>query len=507
MFAFLKFHRPTIQNAICAVSLIVVSFNSNCVAQEKFNLRIWSDSSGTFSVEAELIGYSTTEIELKKLNGVVIKVPVNRLSTFDNKFVRDLIKKRELARNPKAQRRTPTASQQIKSLTPVEPITTRKNTIPRTPSQQLTDSQPAITQTRPNQDTTPVRVKFGDSPVYENSQQRPPAVSNNDFDNIKSFSSGKAASTTGVESDDFKLAESNLDTAPKSGLFEALNGQRVIESSTELANKSAFKNAAAESEWSNFSDNANPKPESSGSILDLPEPRPMKTDESTTDEFIDIGSTANSNTSVSPTNLTPNVLRESTSFTPAQYSELASRISNLDDRTMVQESLNLLSDNWPSQPEQQLLDAVRDASKSQDARSRKLALDLMAGFDGQQSLPWILDSIDDKSFSVRWAAYAWLEKLQDVRSLEALCAKVKKDGNEQAAKTIASFGSVAEPNVMEMLQSKSYIVRKSACSLLAKIGSESSLMRLKDLAANGEKISVRMQASNAIETINKRLKR
>ena len=505
MFAFSKFQRPIVQSTICVICLSVILLSSNCVAQEKFNLRIWSDNSGTFSVEAELINYSTNEIQLKKLNGVVITVPVSRLSSFDTKFVRRLNEKKRLAQNPPAAQRTLVPSQPINSRTPALQMTNRKNTIPQTPSSQFSISQSLNLQSQPTRQPPSVRVKFGDSPSDPQTNLNPPVISDNDFaDNKPPIFSSTTEPQTKIRSNDFAVDASIGDTAPKTGMFQALNGNnnrrsRSIDTSADRVGESDSENVNVKSEWNNFNDDSNAGPKPSGSILDLPTPRPLKIDEKIANKFKDIGSTANSS------RLPPNVLGVSTNLEPEQYSELASQIANLSDRTTVRSSLNLLSGNWPSEPSQQLLDAVRNASKSPDARSRKIALDLLASFDGQQSLPWILDSIDDKSFGVRWAAYSWLEKLQDVRSIEPLFEKFEKGGSEQAAKAIASFGPVAEPYALDMLDNKSYIVRKSACSLLAKIGSQTSLAKLKDLAANGEKISVRMQASNAIETITKRI--
>ncbi len=50
--------------------------------------RIWSDNSGTFSVEARLLKINPDSITLRKLNRVVIQVPFNRLSDFDLAYVK-----------------------------------------------------------------------------------------------------------------------------------------------------------------------------------------------------------------------------------------------------------------------------------------------------------------------------------------------------------------------------------------------------------------------------------
>jgi RNA polymerase sigma-70 factor (ECF subfamily) len=50
--------------------------------------RKWADSSGTFSVEAEMVDFKDGKVSLKKTNGKVIIVPLAKLSEADQEFVR-----------------------------------------------------------------------------------------------------------------------------------------------------------------------------------------------------------------------------------------------------------------------------------------------------------------------------------------------------------------------------------------------------------------------------------
>lgn len=58
------------------------------LASEGGGLRTWTDESGEFSVEAELVDSSATEVRLRKTDGSVVTVPLDRLSTEDRKYVR-----------------------------------------------------------------------------------------------------------------------------------------------------------------------------------------------------------------------------------------------------------------------------------------------------------------------------------------------------------------------------------------------------------------------------------
>jgi hypothetical protein len=50
--------------------------------------RVWTDSSGTYRVEAELVKLEGDVVCLKKVDGTIAKVPLNRFCTDDQTFVR-----------------------------------------------------------------------------------------------------------------------------------------------------------------------------------------------------------------------------------------------------------------------------------------------------------------------------------------------------------------------------------------------------------------------------------
>lgn len=59
--------------------------------------RRWSDASGKFSVDAEFIGMSGNEVELKKTDGKIIKIPLDKLASADQRIAQQL---QEAAPNP-----------------------------------------------------------------------------------------------------------------------------------------------------------------------------------------------------------------------------------------------------------------------------------------------------------------------------------------------------------------------------------------------------------------------
>jgi hypothetical protein len=54
---------------------------------DKNKVRGWSDKSGSFNVEAQYIGLQDGKVQLHKLNGVKIMVPLDKLSARDSGFV------------------------------------------------------------------------------------------------------------------------------------------------------------------------------------------------------------------------------------------------------------------------------------------------------------------------------------------------------------------------------------------------------------------------------------
>ena len=52
--------------------------------------RKWSDATGKFSVEAELLAVENDKVVLKKTDGSSIKVPIARLSETDRRYLQSL---------------------------------------------------------------------------------------------------------------------------------------------------------------------------------------------------------------------------------------------------------------------------------------------------------------------------------------------------------------------------------------------------------------------------------
>jgi len=68
--------------------IAILVFAAPLVSQQTYSNRIWSDNSGTFSVEAKLLKINSASVSLRKRNKVRIEVPFSRLSKLDMEYVK-----------------------------------------------------------------------------------------------------------------------------------------------------------------------------------------------------------------------------------------------------------------------------------------------------------------------------------------------------------------------------------------------------------------------------------
>jgi len=66
---------------VCSVCVALL------VGSASAEVRTWKDKTGKFSIRAELVESDGTKVTLKKTDGKVIKVPVDRLSDEDRQFL------------------------------------------------------------------------------------------------------------------------------------------------------------------------------------------------------------------------------------------------------------------------------------------------------------------------------------------------------------------------------------------------------------------------------------
>lgn len=86
--------------------LVLMSLVLSSSVVLNLHAREWTDSTGVFTVEAELVEVAGTTVRLKKTDGTIIAVPIKRLSVADQQYLKSLDK-----RAPKAKRSAPRAAE------------------------------------------------------------------------------------------------------------------------------------------------------------------------------------------------------------------------------------------------------------------------------------------------------------------------------------------------------------------------------------------------------------
>lgn len=76
--------------------------------------RVWKDRTGQFKVEAEFLGLNGNKIRLHKVNGVVIEVPVEKMSVEDTNYLKQLSRNRREARDGESSKRSSRTADAVK---------------------------------------------------------------------------------------------------------------------------------------------------------------------------------------------------------------------------------------------------------------------------------------------------------------------------------------------------------------------------------------------------------
>lgn len=89
--------------------VLLLSFLPCCRSDEpnermRFEIRNWSDSSGSFGMQGRLMKRGADYVEVKKDSGQVIKIPLNRLSAVDQRYVNANLPGIEFVYSPTAER-------------------------------------------------------------------------------------------------------------------------------------------------------------------------------------------------------------------------------------------------------------------------------------------------------------------------------------------------------------------------------------------------------------------
>lgn len=85
---------------LSAVAVVVCAVGIPGWLADTAGARTWTDDTGAFQVEADLVSVNGNNVTLKKPDGQVVAVPLNRLSADDRKFVADYLKELKNPQQP-----------------------------------------------------------------------------------------------------------------------------------------------------------------------------------------------------------------------------------------------------------------------------------------------------------------------------------------------------------------------------------------------------------------------
>ncbi|MFK7768369.1 MAG: SHD1 domain-containing protein [Mariniblastus sp.] len=411
--------------------------------------RIWSDDSGTFSIEARLLKINDASVTLRKTNNVVIEVPFARLSKGDAKFVKGL-----MASEPATNTHTPN----VKLSGPSATENTRNGT-----------SRPAPVTAEPERAVAPPTNDLQSRRLALEPEGRTRG-------NYLGKTNGSKAD---LDAQTMTFPQPNLNYRSNVGLNNSKTGLPEI-TKIEFDSKTASRNAGGNSSKNDG--------ESDSIFSQVPQTSPRTTFGTNSTILVSI-----------PTNVLQAV--------PANLQPTARMIAEATDHATVRKGIRQLRSVTPPSNSPAVLEIVRRCAVSKDSSTRRLVIDYLAAADPQNNLGLILSGINDSNFDVRWIAYRSLEKIGDTRVIPELAKRFAGEDRAQIMLVLSKLGGASEPYVVPYLKNESSKVQLSACSLLGQIGGQNALQSLAEISnLDGVDAKVRLQATNSINMIQKRVR-
>lgn len=151
-----------------------------------------------------------------------------------------------------------------------------------------------------------------------------------------------------------------------------------------------------------------------------------------------------------------------------------------------------------------VLRALTILLKEKDPFRRKQAIEAMGTWAGPETIPVLIQCLDETALLVKLSAIDTLGQLKDERAAEPLARLVDQPGPRvQAVKALQSLGTKAEKAVLGLLMHPEPEVRQEACRLLQDIGTAASLPSLQ-VASEDAHRAVASSAKDAIAAISRR---
>lgn len=184
------------------------------------------------------------------------------------------------------------------------------------------------------------------------------------------------------------------------------------------------------------------------------------------------------------------VTKAQISALPKSIRGIADVLHDGSDPLAVRDALTKLAVKWPGDNET-ILNLVRKSTSCDEKFCRKKSLMLLGKHDLENSFPFVMARMDDRSFEIRWAAMEYVERSADPRALIPLVDRFIGPDRAKISLALITFGKQAEPYLQEYLEHYRSEVRMETCLLLGKMGTAASLPLLENLAQNDPNSTLR----------------
>lgn len=177
-----------------------------------------------------------------------------------------------------------------------------------------------------------------------------------------------------------------------------------------------------------------------------------------------------------------------------------------DDDAKRRNAANRLASADLVNPPQALVNYLTNYLFDAESPVRYAAVKVVADCGTIEHVPLLLRLVKSGENTAAYSAIRGLGRLKDPRAIDVLveCVSTGESEAYSAASALENFGPAAEDPVLRLLQEKHLATKRSACSILRKVGTQKSLGPLKELMLSSD-YSLNSAASEAVRAIQARL--
>jgi HEAT repeat protein len=135
-----------------------------------------------------------------------------------------------------------------------------------------------------------------------------------------------------------------------------------------------------------------------------------------------------------------------------------------------------------------------------DLFTRSAAANALGVWGTAESVPLLIERLEDREHSVRWATLEALGKLKDLRAAEPVAQLLHRGDRGFASQALQAMGPLAAPAAVRRLKDPEWTVRIEACRILKAVGSREQEPALREVLREDSGL-VAMAAEEALRVI------